>query len=242
MASATSRLCVKNLPKHVNDEHLRDFFSKVKGVVTDAKVMRTANGRSRCFGFVGFDSVETASTAQAHFHKTFFGTHKIDVEFAQRKGDEGLKRPWSKYSSGSSRHKESDAATKDRPEARQNGTTKPAKSETVRSTVNETAEYRDFLETSRSKGHAWETGAEKINMQQQQPVSSDSDDSDDDDAFELEDENVGKTINGDTDPDEWDETLQDDGNGQFLRDNVKKEGAVPETAGKYATHDHVSHL
>lgn len=35
-----SRLCVKNLPKYVGEERLRDFFSQ-KGEVTDAKLMRT---------------------------------------------------------------------------------------------------------------------------------------------------------------------------------------------------------
>lgn len=40
----TSRICVKNLPKYVDDRRLRDQFA-AKGEVTDAKVMRT-----RCEG------------------------------------------------------------------------------------------------------------------------------------------------------------------------------------------------
>lgn len=36
----TSRICVKNLPKYVDDRRLREFFA-AKGEVTDAKVMRT---------------------------------------------------------------------------------------------------------------------------------------------------------------------------------------------------------
>ncbi|RWW01136.1 hypothetical protein GW17_00035845 [Ensete ventricosum] len=35
-----SRLCIKNLPKYVNEDRLREFFSQ-KGEVTDAKLMRT---------------------------------------------------------------------------------------------------------------------------------------------------------------------------------------------------------
>ena len=38
--SATSRLCIKNLPKHVNEARLKDHFS-AKGEVTDVKVLRT---------------------------------------------------------------------------------------------------------------------------------------------------------------------------------------------------------
>lgn len=36
----TSRICVKNLPKHVDDRRLREHFS-AKGEVTDCKIMRT---------------------------------------------------------------------------------------------------------------------------------------------------------------------------------------------------------
>jgi RNA recognition motif-containing protein len=37
---ATSRVCVKNLPKHVDEKRLREHFS-AKGEVTDAKIMKT---------------------------------------------------------------------------------------------------------------------------------------------------------------------------------------------------------
>lgn len=36
----TSRLCVKNLPKEVDELRLREHFS-IKGEVTDIKIMRT---------------------------------------------------------------------------------------------------------------------------------------------------------------------------------------------------------
>jgi len=36
----TSRICVKNLPKYVDDRRLREHFA-AKGEVTDSKVMRT---------------------------------------------------------------------------------------------------------------------------------------------------------------------------------------------------------
>lgn len=35
-----SRICVKNLPKYVAEDRLKDFFSR-KGEVTDARIMRT---------------------------------------------------------------------------------------------------------------------------------------------------------------------------------------------------------
>ena len=46
---ATSRLCVKGLPKHASDDHLRKLFAE-KGQVTDAKVVRTryVGGHTSC--------------------------------------------------------------------------------------------------------------------------------------------------------------------------------------------------
>lgn len=38
--AATSRLCVKNLPKYVTEPRLKEHFS-AKGEVTDVKVLRT---------------------------------------------------------------------------------------------------------------------------------------------------------------------------------------------------------
>ena len=37
---AVSRLCVKNIPKYVNETRLKEFFSS-KGEVTDVKVLKT---------------------------------------------------------------------------------------------------------------------------------------------------------------------------------------------------------
>ena len=99
---ATSRLCVKGLPKHAGDDQLRKLFSE-KGRVTDAKVARTRcvrtagskgaqqrpfwtlsaacrDGSSRQFAFVGFHTVEEAEAAQKYFDRTFMGTVRIAVE------------------------------------------------------------------------------------------------------------------------------------------------------------------
>jgi multiple RNA-binding domain-containing protein 1 len=49
METATSRLIVKNLPKHMTEERLKEHFKKLAGetvVVTDARIMKKGN-RSR---------------------------------------------------------------------------------------------------------------------------------------------------------------------------------------------------
>lgn len=102
----TSRLIVKGLPKYADEKRLKDHFS-THGQVTDVKVMRTRQGVSRLFGFVGFASVEDAEGAQRYYNRTFMDASKLEVEFAQRMGsEEGRRNAWSKYTDGTSRNKE----------------------------------------------------------------------------------------------------------------------------------------
>lgn len=119
----TSRICVKNLPKYVDDRRLREHFA-AKGEVTDSKVMRTRwagaderrqqgsrpapgrrrrpllerrplppqqlaaaphwmcrrDGKSRCFGFVGFRTPADAEAAVKYFDRSFFDTMRLAVE------------------------------------------------------------------------------------------------------------------------------------------------------------------
>jgi hypothetical protein len=56
------------------------------------------DGTSRQFGFVGFRTVEQAERAVKYFNRTFIGTARVGVEFAEKYGGGGLARPWSKYS------------------------------------------------------------------------------------------------------------------------------------------------
>ncbi|KAG9133422.1 hypothetical protein Leryth_013248 [Lithospermum erythrorhizon] len=92
-----SRICVKNLPKYAVEDRLKEFFSQ-KGQVTDAKLMRTTDGKSRQFGFVGFRTEEEAQDAIKFFNNSFFDTCRITCEIARKIGDQDLPRPWSKYS------------------------------------------------------------------------------------------------------------------------------------------------
>lgn len=71
-----SRICVKNLPKYVAEDRLREYFSQ-KGEVTDAKIMRTADGKSRQFAFVGFRTEREAEDAIKYFNKSYLDTCRI---------------------------------------------------------------------------------------------------------------------------------------------------------------------
>uniref|UniRef100_A0A0D3G078 RRM domain-containing protein n=1 Tax=Oryza barthii TaxID=65489 RepID=A0A0D3G078_9ORYZ len=93
----SSRLCVKNLPKGADEGRLREVFSR-KGEVTDAKVIRTKDGKSRQFAFVGFRTNEEAEEALKYFNNTYIDTCKITCEVARKIGDPEAPRPWSRHS------------------------------------------------------------------------------------------------------------------------------------------------
>ena len=62
------------------------------------------DGKSRCFGFIGFKTPEQAQAALKFFHRSFLDTARLEVAVAESvKGvDKAALRPWSKHSEGSS--------------------------------------------------------------------------------------------------------------------------------------------
>ncbi|KAG5190394.1 hypothetical protein JKP88DRAFT_261997 [Tribonema minus] len=100
---------LKNLPKHADDARLKKHFSSL-GTVTDAKVMRTKDGKSRLFGFVGYATEKEAAKALKHFDNTFLDTSRLAVQLAKPRGDGEIARPWSKYSAGSNKAAKAAAA------------------------------------------------------------------------------------------------------------------------------------
>ncbi|KAF1884789.1 hypothetical protein Lal_00028676 [Lupinus albus] len=94
-----SRICVKNLPKYALEDRLRDFFSQKGGEITDIKLMRTKEGKSRQFAFIGFRTEHEAQQAILYFNRSYFDTSRITCEVARKFGDAELPRPWSRHSS-----------------------------------------------------------------------------------------------------------------------------------------------
>ncbi|RYG97718.1 hypothetical protein EON65_52445, partial [archaeon] len=78
-----SRICVKNIGKNTKDEDLRQMFSS-RGEVTDVKVMKTKDGKSRGFAFIGFRSDEQAKEAMKYYNNTFIGLSRISIEIAKK--------------------------------------------------------------------------------------------------------------------------------------------------------------
>ena len=119
----SSRLCIKNLPKHYTERRFREHFSTI-GEVTDCVIKNTHGGTdendsrsswrqhrkqqqqtSRCLGFIGYKTEQMATLAQKYFHNTFIDTSRIDVSFAASRKERAAlseRSSWSKYSAGTS--------------------------------------------------------------------------------------------------------------------------------------------
>eukprot|EP00898_Chlorokybus_atmophyticus_P002229 jgi/Chlat1/3006/Chrsp2S08920 len=107
-----SRVCVKGVPTYVNEDRLREHFS-ARGEVTDVRIPKTIDGRSRQMAFVGFKTEEAAAAAIGYFNKSYLDTSRLIVELAYAKGDASMHRPWSKHSEGRSAWEKTHHATSD---------------------------------------------------------------------------------------------------------------------------------
>ncbi|KAA8537970.1 hypothetical protein F0562_027450 [Nyssa sinensis] len=78
---------VKNFSETMTDEDLKKTFGKY-GSITSAVVMRDANRKSRCFGFVNFQNPDSAAAAVENLNGASFNEDKVlYVGKAQRKAE-----------------------------------------------------------------------------------------------------------------------------------------------------------
>ncbi|XP_048503349.1 multiple RNA-binding domain-containing protein 1-like isoform X3 [Beta vulgaris subsp. vulgaris] len=92
-----SRVCVKNLPKHLTLDRFKAHFSQI-GDLTDALLLRTKEGRSRRMGFIGYRTEQQAQDAIKYFNNSFVDCSKITCEVGRKSADPNIPRPWSTYS------------------------------------------------------------------------------------------------------------------------------------------------
>ncbi|KCV69016.1 hypothetical protein H696_04436 [Fonticula alba] len=154
-----SRLIVKNIPRHVTEKRLREHFSK-QGNITDVKLMRTPDGVSRRFAFVGYNSDADAAAAQKYFNGTFIDTGKIIVELAMAVNDPNKERPWSKHSEGSSAYEKRHGSGLRKPAAADKPAHDPEAAlahSSVPKSIESDAKFKEFFEAMlpRSKQKLW---------------------------------------------------------------------------------------
>ncbi|TMW66538.1 hypothetical protein Poli38472_004303 [Pythium oligandrum] len=190
--ASSTRLYVQNLPAYVDTKRLRDHFAS-QGEVTDAVVIKTKDGsKSRRFGFVGYKTEQQATQARAFFDHSFLDTCRLNVTFAVTRDGDNTLRPWSKYSSGSSRFDQQKQETEEtsKPDSTKATATDGKKRKGTKTDVVEesSAEFQEFLETmqARSKSKFWANDdvqdpalAAKAAAEASKLLGDDSDDDDD---------------------------------------------------------------
>ncbi|KAI7735836.1 hypothetical protein M8C21_009751 [Ambrosia artemisiifolia] len=82
--SKFTNIYVKNLSESTTDEDLNKIFSEY-GTVTSAIVMKDADGNSKCFGFVNFESADDAAKAVDALNGQKFDNKEWYVGKAQKK-------------------------------------------------------------------------------------------------------------------------------------------------------------
>lgn len=77
---------VKNLSENTTEDDLKEIFGKF-GTITSAVVMREGDGRSKCFGFVNFESPDDAAQAVQELNGKKFDDKEWYVGRAQKKSE-----------------------------------------------------------------------------------------------------------------------------------------------------------
>ncbi|KAJ1310022.1 hypothetical protein OPQ81_006777 [Rhizoctonia solani] len=87
-----SRIIVKNLPAYVDDAQLRKHFTQSSALkpgqpsttvplnLTDVRLARRPDGKSRRFAFLGYKTNEEAIAAKKYFDRTYIGGSRISLE------------------------------------------------------------------------------------------------------------------------------------------------------------------
>lgn len=153
-----SRVIVKNLPQKCSEEKLKELFSCC-GEITDVRLVRTREGTSRKFGFIGFNSAPHAGDALKRFNKTYIGASRIEVDLAKPYGDQSLERPWSKYSNRSS---QLTGGCGREVKGHEQEETEAGKGMREYEALGEDPDFQEFLDVHRNAGKAktWSNNAE----------------------------------------------------------------------------------
>lgn len=81
------KLFVGNLPWSINDDRLKELFSKYSSVVSTAVILDKETGRSRGFGFVEFSDDAEATTAISEMNQAEADGRQIIVNEARPRQD-----------------------------------------------------------------------------------------------------------------------------------------------------------
>lgn len=84
--SRFNNIYIKNLAETTTEDDLKRIFG-VHGAISSAVIMRDADGKSKCFGFVNFDHAEDAAKAVEALNGNTFNDKEWYVGRAQKKSE-----------------------------------------------------------------------------------------------------------------------------------------------------------
>lgn len=93
---AGANLFVGQLPESWDDKELNQHFSPF-GTIKNARVVLDEEGKSKCFGFVSYDNLHSASNAIETMHR--FRVEGKSLSVSRKKGEETFGAPPSSYQS-----------------------------------------------------------------------------------------------------------------------------------------------
>ncbi|OHT11263.1 RNA-binding (RRM/RBD/RNP motifs) family protein [Tritrichomonas foetus] len=180
-----TRIIIKGLPKYMKDKELSEQFSS-SGEITDCKILRTKQGKSRGFAFIGYKTPDQALKAIQDFNNTFVNTSKIFVELAKPIGDESLEECYARMHRTAKLERKQEKEAKEKTTA-SNTAEKPAGR--VRPSLEDDPEYREFLEARRARNikPSWNEGVVEY-IEKHEELKSKQEDENDENENENENE------------------------------------------------------
>ncbi|XP_016982398.1 probable RNA-binding protein 19 [Drosophila rhopaloa] len=156
-----SRIIVKQLPKHITEDKLRQIFG-AQGTITDLQLKYTPDGKFRQFCFVGYSSEEEAQSAIQHFNNTCIQTSRVRVESCAALGSEDKPQSWSKYAKDSKKNldklkakEEEEAAAAKSKESTKKSKDKKDKVDQILGKHKDDPEFQEFLQAHDKSRTLW---------------------------------------------------------------------------------------
>ncbi|XP_034105307.1 probable RNA-binding protein 19 [Drosophila albomicans] len=178
-----SRIIVKQLPKQISEEKLRNIFG-AKGTITDLQLKYTADGKFRQFGFIGYSSEAEAEAAIKHFNNTCIQTSRVKVELCASLGSEEKPQSWSKYAKDSKKNLEKQKAA-EQPAAdeedKKREKNKQSKVDTILGKHKDDPAFQEFMQAHDKTRSLWANDA-GLNTAE---TAKDDDDEDDEEEKET---------------------------------------------------------
>ncbi|XP_017048334.1 probable RNA-binding protein 19 [Drosophila ficusphila] len=202
-----SRIIVKQLPKHITEDKLRQIFG-AQGTITDLQLKYTPDGKFRQFCFVGYSSEEEAQSAIRHFNNTCIQTSRVRVESCAALGSEEKPQSWSKYAKDSKKNleklkakEEQEAVAAKSKESKKKTKENKEKVEKILGRHKDDPEFQEFLQAHDKSRTLWGNDLGVSNNQE--------DDENEEDAEQDEESPTARDDSG-VDADAGDENATED--------------------------------